>query len=112
MRLVCVESPFAAANGCSVEDHLDYVRRAMADCLKRGEAPFASHALYTQPGVLDDTIPEQRTLGMEAGFAWAVQAQTTVVYEDYGVSRGMQDGIDRARAEGRPVIFRKIGREG
>ncbi len=56
MRRVIIESPFAASNGYSVEENLAYLRAAMRDCLKRGEAPFASHGLYTQPGVLDDDV--------------------------------------------------------
>lgn len=50
MILVIIESPYAG----DVDRNLEYLRAAMRDCLKRGEAPFASHALYTQPGVLDD----------------------------------------------------------
>jgi hypothetical protein len=59
MKLVVVESPYAG----DVTRNLEYARAAMADCLARGEAPFASHALYTQIGVLDDTKPEERKLG-------------------------------------------------
>jgi len=43
-----------------VEENLKYLRRCMVDCLKRGEAPYASHGLYTQEGVLDDTVSEER----------------------------------------------------
>lgn len=104
MRLVIVESPFAG----DVEANLAYVRECMADCLRRGEAPFASHALYTQPGVLDDTKPEERALGIEAGLCWGAMAEATVVYTDRGISRGMELGIARAIAEGRFVEYRSI----
>jgi hypothetical protein len=70
MRRVVLESPFAG----DVEANLKYARECMADCLRRGEAPIASHLLYTQPGILDDTKPEERKLGMEAGFTWNVLA--------------------------------------
>ena len=46
MRFVIVESPYAGDVAANVE----YARAAVADCLRRGEAPFASHLLYT----LDD----------------------------------------------------------
>lgn len=36
----------------------------MATSLKRGEAPIASHLLYTQPGILNDDIPDQRLLSI------------------------------------------------
>ena len=49
-RKVILESPYAG----DVETNLRNARAAMRDCLLRGEAPYASHLLYTQPGVLDD----------------------------------------------------------
>jgi hypothetical protein len=39
-----------------------------------GEAPIASHLLYTQPGVLRDEIPEERRHGIDAGLAWGAVA--------------------------------------
>ena len=92
MRRVIIESPYAG----DVEKNLRYLRAAMADSLSRGEAPFASHGLYTQPGVLDDTNPAERVLGIEAGFAWREVANATIVYADLGISPGMQSGIDAA----------------
>ena len=104
MKLVILESPYAG----DVENNVAYARACMADCLHRGEAPFVSHLLYTQPGVLDDTIPEQRKLGMEAGFEWRRVAELTVVYTDNGISSGMQEGIDRSIEMGIPVEYRSI----
>jgi hypothetical protein len=106
MKKVILESPFAG----NVEEHIKYARRAMHDSLLRKEAPLASHILYTQEGILDDNIPEQRALGIEAGLIWGKEAELTVVYIDYGVSKGMQFAIDRAKAEGRPVEIREIGK--
>lgn len=61
----------------------------MMHCFE-GESPYASHLLYTQPNVLDDSIPEERNLGIEAGFAWKHQAGVlTVFYTDCGWSQGM-----------------------
>lgn len=103
-RLVIVESPYAG----DVQRNTDYARAAIADCLARGEAPFASHLLYTQPGVLDDLVPEQRAWGIAAGLAWGDRADATVVYTDLGESSGMRHGIERATAAGRPVEFRQL----
>ena len=103
MKLVILESPFAGA----VDANLSYGRRCMRDCLERGEAPFASHLLYTQPGVLDDTKPVERKLGIEAGLLWGTMADATVVYIDRGVSRGMVQGICAAFAM-REIHFRTI----
>lgn len=110
MKLVIIESPYAGKPR-EIKRNVDYARAAMADCLRRGEAPYASHLLYTQPGVLDDAIPVDRTLGIDAGLAWGKHADVTVVYYDRGVSSGMRQGIARAEAEGRPVEWRTLGEE-
>jgi hypothetical protein len=107
MILTIIESPFAG----DVERNLRYLRAAMRDSLLRGEAPYASHALYTQPGVLDDAIPKERELGMAAGWSWMRRASQVAVYEDLGRSGGMQRGIDRARVLGLPIAFRRLGGE-
>ena len=104
MRLVAIESPFSG----NTERNLRYARAAMADCLSRGEAPLASHALYTQPGVLCDAVPSERALGIAAGLAWAGRADATVVYTDMGISDGMRLGIADAERIGRPVEYRSI----
>lgn len=80
----------------------------MLDCLMRGEAPFASHALYTQPGVLDDENENEREIGINAGLAWHTAADAVVVYGDLGTSRGMRIGIDHAEASGVPVEIRSL----
>ncbi|MEK7090728.1 MAG: hypothetical protein AAB930_04040 [Patescibacteria group bacterium] len=104
MRRVVVESPYAG----DIKRNTRYARACLHDCLVKGEAPFASHLLYTQPGVLDDTIPHDRALGIEAGLTWGKIADAMVVYTDYGITPGMQKGIDRAKSEGRPVEYRKF----
>ena len=107
MKRVIVESPYAG----EVARNERYARACLADCLKRGEAPFASHLLYTQPGILDDTLPDERRLGIEAGFIWGRVAELTVVYTDLGLSNGMKQGIEAAARHGRPVEFRELGGE-
>ena len=108
MRRVILESPFAGADEAEVAENIRYAREAMAHSLTRGEAPMASHLLYTQPGVLDDNDPEQRGLGIAAGLAWGPAAEATVVYADRGITEGMRQGIMRAGDEGRPVEVRLI----
>jgi len=104
VKRVIVESPFAG----DVGRNLAYVRACMADCLRRGEAPYASHALYTQPGVLDDTDPVERKLGIEAGFAWRAAADLTVFYIDLGSSRGMKLGLEDCEQKGKPFETRAL----
>lgn len=106
MRLVIIESPYAG----DVEANIKYARRCVRDSLSRGEAPIASHLLYTQPGVLDDDKPDERKWGIDAGLAWRAVAQASVVYTDRGVSSGMQYGIAAAERAGIPVEYRSIGK--
>ncbi len=104
MRLVILESPYAG----DVEANVDYARRCVRDSLSRGEAPIASHLLYTQPGILNDDDASERQWGIDAGLAWRAVAEASVVYTDRGISRGMEYGIAAARAAGLPVEFRTI----
>lgn len=110
MRCVVIETPFAHPKGdkLALKRVLRYLRAALRDCLMRGEAPFASHGLYCQPGVLDDWIVEQRAHGIAAGFAWADRADARVVYTDLGVTKGMQAGIDASMARGQDVEIRQV----
>jgi len=94
MKLVVVESPYAG----DFQRNILYARALYRYCLEQGWAPYASHLNYTQPGVLDDDIPEERTLGIEAGQAWGDAADLRVIGMDYGMSKGMQYGLERAEA--------------
>ena len=104
MRLVILESPFAG----DVKTNIDYARRCVKDCLIRGESPIASHLLYTQEGVLDDTVPEERALGISAGHKWMKVADAAVVYIDLGISSGMEEGIKVAKECDLPIEYRNL----
>ena len=102
-RLTLIESPYAG----DVEGNLAYARRCVADSLSRGEAPFAGHIHYTQPGILYDNKPEERKLGMGSVFIWAERAGASrAFYLDLGVSGGMLTGLRVARSCGARVIIR------
>ena len=103
--LVILESPYAG----SVKANVTYARACVRDSLMRGEAPIASHLLYTQPGILDDTIPAERQAGIDAGLAWRRVADKTVVYTDRGISSGMSYGIKAAGEAGIAVEYRSLG---
>lgn len=103
MRLVLIESPYAGA----ISANLAYARKALKDSLGRGEAPYASHLLYTQ--VLDDTIPLERNWGIQAGLLWGQHAVLSAFYLDRGFSSGMAKGLEAAKNH-RFVAFRYIER--
>lgn len=85
MRRVVIESPYAG----DITRNVYYARLCILDSLRRGEAPIASHLLYTQPGILDDDNPEERQWGIDAGLAWVGVADAQVFYLDLGASHGM-----------------------
>lgn len=95
MIRVIVESPYAG----EVAQNKGYARRAMRHSLMRGEAPIASHLLYTQRGVLDDSVPRERLQGIAAGLHWLIVADLHVFYTDRGWSRGMFSAL-RMNLEG------------
>lgn len=105
MRRVILETPYAG----NVAENTAYARACLLDCLRRGEAPIASHLLYTQ--VLDDTKPNERQLGINAGHEWVHCANATVVYTDRGISPGMRAGIALAERSGVMVEYRKLNKE-
>lgn len=100
---VYVESPY----GGDVSANLAYLGECLRDCIKRGEVPFASHAIY--PLALDDNDPEQREQGLALGEYWRHHCQRTVVYIDRGVSEGMLRGIEAAERMGMRVEYRAVG---
>lgn len=104
MKIIIIESPYAG----NIRKNVAYARMAMADSLARGEAPYASHLLYTQVGVLDDSDPVQRTRGMEAGWEFMKHAELVAIYRDLGISGGMRAGAERADLLGIPIEFRQI----
>jgi hypothetical protein len=105
-RLVLLESPYAG----DVDGNVQYARRCVRDCILRGDAPIASHLLYTQAGILDDTVHAEREHGMAAGWAWLEAVDAVVVYTDRGISEGMRRGVVLAIAMGVPVEYRQLDR--
>ena len=119
MRRVIIESPYSSGTVRPIpeviERNVRYLRACLRDCVLRGETPYASHGLLTQPGVLRDDVPEERATGIEAGFAMRRVMDATVIYTDLGWSRGMRAGHEDAKllwGTGRHVIEeRQIGGE-
>jgi hypothetical protein len=112
-RVCIIESPYAGANPVAYRRNIAYLRAAIQDCLARGEVPYGSHGFF--PGALDDTKPEQRKQGIEAGFKMAeallAAGAFRALYTDRGVSRGMQEGIAHSDRIGMLYIPRSLGSE-
>lgn len=106
-RRVIIESPYAG----DIEANVAYARACMKDSLNRGEAPIASHLLYTQPGILRDDVPAERAQGIAAGWAWRECASLSAFYTDRGWSGGMRAAYASALKEGRPYALRSLNGE-
>ncbi len=104
MKLVIVESPYAG----DIEANVKYAKACIRDCLLRGEAPIASHLLFTQDGILDDSIPGEREQGINAGLAWMRVADIVALYIDRGVSGGMEAAREFAEDNGYLVEHREL----
>jgi hypothetical protein len=107
MKKVIIESPYAG----NIEQNIKYARACLKDSLNRNEAPLASHLLYTQDGVLDDSIESERMNGINAGLAWIEFADLHVFYIDYGMSKGMEYARGFSVGSGVQLEFRKIGKK-
>lgn len=105
LNKVVIESPYAG----NIDRNTRYLKLCMLDCLRKWEAPYASHLIYTQ--ILDDSIPEERELWMKAGFVWWDCADKTVVYTDLWISNGMKEWIKRSNEALRPVEYRKLSED-
>lgn len=110
MRVV-IESPFAGDTKEEAALNEEYLNAALAHSLRLGDAPFASHGLYTRKGVLDDTIAEERRKGIDAGFEWRYVADKTVFYIDRGITKGMIEGLEHSIKIRVPIEFRSLGIE-
>lgn len=110
---VILESPYGSDDPGIIARNVRYLRACMRDSLLRDEAPYASHGLYTQPGVLRDDVHKEREMGIEAGFAWrfVMGVRKTVVYQDLGTTRGMTRGVHNALKNFHTIEYRKIGGE-
>lgn len=105
MKRVIVESPFKGNR----ERNKQYLESCLHDCIKRGESPYASHKMLTD--CLDDNDPKERSLGIQAGFAWKTSADLAVFYVDLGWSGGMTEAMVYCQKHGIPYETRTLPKD-
>lgn len=110
MKRVIIESPYRGDGYEDLALNMEYLQECIRDSLRRGEAPFASHQMYTT--ALDDKNPEHRRLGIAAGTAWARSADLRVFYLDRGWSTGMRHARELYDMLGLAYEMRGIRLEG
>ena len=111
-RPVIIESPFKGNDDHSELEHREYLDRCIADCISRGETPYASHKQLAD--ALDDNDPVERSQGIDAGLGMADALVSVgayaIFYEDYGMSWGMDIGKERHTLNGTEIRQRLIGK--
>lgn len=102
--LTIIESPYAG----DVDRNLAYLRDAIADCVRRGESPYASHWMIAASGALNDLEPDERKRGIELGFLWLRVADKQVFYVDLGLSSGMLTAMARGVVMKKTIEIRSL----
>jgi hypothetical protein len=97
-----IESPFQG----NVVENMEYLQECIRHSISLGEAPFASHQMYTS--ALDDAKPKERTAGIYAGYEWMMEASLVAFYVDKGMSDGMHKALNYAVYLKKPILFRRL----
>lgn len=106
MSRVYIASPYRTNEIHQRHTFDNYLEECIRDSLARKEAPYAPH--YYLPDFLQDSIPELRQIGMRIGQRFLMVCNCVAVYKDFGISDGMQEEIDFAKAHKIPVSIRTI----
>ncbi len=120
-KRVVVESPYApwsypesgslekAFRTIDEEANLFYALHCLRTRFLEGHYAAASHAEFTYPGILNDTIEHERTLGIAAGLAKTCGWELSEMNMDRLTSSGMDKGAAFAKMIGREVTYRYHG---
>ena len=95
-KLIYVASPLSG----DVEKKIEYAREACRAVIASGHAFFAPHLLY--PSFLDDTVSEERKLGMDMGLNVLARCDELWAFGPQ-ISAGMAAEIENAERLGIPV---------
>lgn len=109
-NLVLIESPYRGDSYKKIRDNILYARLCFHDSLVcRGEVPFASHLLFAQTGITNDTVSGEREMGIAAGWKIGNLMKLSAFYTDLGWSSGMMRGKVVALKAGRLIEERSLG---
>ncbi len=96
MKLIYVCSPYAG----DIDANVRFAKDACRFVMRKGHAFFAPHLLY--PTILDDSIMDERKLGMNMGLLMLRKCDELWVFGSR-ISSGMQAEIEEASQLGIPV---------
>jgi len=99
---VFICSPFAG----DTERNTAIARQLCKQAIREGYAPFAPHLLY--PQFLDDSVPEERALGIRLGHEFMSTCGQIWLYADAGITDGMRQDIVEAICLRIPVRIARL----
>jgi hypothetical protein len=103
VRRIYVISPLGAPTKAEVQENIARAQRlCFLVMVEEGLDPFASHAFYTL--FLDDSDPQEREMGRQAGLTWLECADEAWVFTKKGISGGMKEEIELAELLGIAVV--------
>jgi hypothetical protein len=97
-----IESPFAASAMRTQEEHRIHALKLCRAIALKGAVPLASH-VYA-PQFLFECRPEEREvgIGIQKRFLW--HADGILVWDDWGITRGMAEALKYTDEEVWPVM--------
>ena len=95
-KIVYIASPYAG----DVEGNVEFAKAACRLAMEHGDTPVAAHLLY--PQMLDDSVPEQRELGIRMGLK-LLGACSELWLCGGRISNGMQEELKEAWRHRIPV---------
>lgn len=95
-KIVYIASPYAG----DIEGNIWFAKAVCRLAMEHGDTPVAAHLLY--PQILDDSIPEQRELGIRMGLK-LLEACSELWLCGGRISSGMQEELKAAWKHRVPV---------
>lgn len=106
-RTALVLTPFMSEDPAKKDMFYRYAKRAVKDCLNRGEAPLASHIFFYE-FFNNNLIQTERDMGFISQVSWIKDCDMVVVYMDFGITQAMKAALDVAKLKNRRIEYRLI----
>ena len=99
MKKIFVSSPLAG----DYENNIKNAQKYCREVLLQGYMPLAPHVYYTN--FLEENNEVERQLGMDMGLRWLAECDEIWVFNQNGISKGMQVEIDMATKLNIPIKY-------
>ena len=104
-KLVYIAAPHSG-NGTHFTDdikgNIEFAKRAARFAINKGVMPFVPHLMY--PILLEDNTPEEHALRIEFNHAMLTKCDELWYFTGHGISDGMHQTFEFAKAHGIPVV--------